>query len=118
VDWISIVMIAGLCVVVTGSILYVRCLWRRPRIVSANVYVTTSQRLESVGELWCQATLWDGIVLVLLATLAEEMRSGASLQRLAFSMVASASMVLVWGVCLGRLSLRGQLRQEVENPVN
>jgi hypothetical protein len=112
VHWTNIVLIVGLCVTVTGLIFYVRCLWRRARIVSDKVCVMTSQHLESAGELWCQAALWGGIVLGLFANIAEEMRSGASLHRLAFSMVASAGMVLVWGVCIGRLSLRRQLRLE------
>lgn len=111
-DWTTIVMIAGLCVGITGLTSYVRFLWQRSRIVSGNVYVTTNQRLESVGELWCQVALWGGLVLVLFSNVAEQMRSGASVHKLAFSMIAGGSMVWVWGVCIGRLSLRRQLRLE------
>jgi hypothetical protein len=112
-DWTAILMIAGFCVCVAGLIFCARS-WLRGPIVSGNVHVRTSQRLESAGELWGQAALWGGIVLVLAGNIAQEIRSCASPQMLAFGMSATAGNVLVLGICLGRLSMRRQLQPEAE----
>jgi hypothetical protein len=70
------------------------------------------RRIEGMGEL-CAATLvCGGIALEEADTIADQIQRGASHERLAFTLVVTALLILVCGVTLGRLSLRRELRLE------
>jgi hypothetical protein len=114
-QWNDIVLIAGLCATVAGglaSLLYTSARLRRWRIGQSTMHLTITRRLESMGELCAVALFSAGFVLLELGNIADQIERGASHQRLAFSLVVGALWLLLFGVALGRLSLRWQLRPE------
>src|SRR5690242_12889757 len=109
--WNEIAILVGVCAALGGgiaTIFYSRRWWT----AGSATHLTLNGRLESNGELCGAALLWGGIVLEQAGTIADEIQRGASHQRLAFSLAATALLILVCGVTLGRLSVRGQLNLE------
>lgn len=107
--WNEILILIGACAALggaTATIFYSRHWWFR----GSTTHLTINGRLESMGELCAAALLWGGIALEQAGTIANEIGRGASHQRLAFTMVVTALMILVCGAALGRLTLRRQLK--------
>jgi hypothetical protein len=107
--WTDLVIIAGLGIVVTGVALMIYQQLRRgrPWYVSARVTggVRRSDRLDSMGEIAVQASVFGGIALIQLANVSEwTLPHGLGL-----SLAACAAMLLVLGVHVGRLLMRWQL---------
>ena len=66
-------------------------------------------RLESLGELWGLAIFFGGLALSQIALVAGYVQFGTTPPR---ALAAAGGAVLLWGISIGRLSLRRQLRLE------
>ncbi|HEV2547650.1 MAG TPA: hypothetical protein VGU20_09955 [Stellaceae bacterium] len=114
-DWIDItetVAVAGLCVGSAGLVVYLLCVWRRRRIPWRKLRLAKPWRLESKGELWGLAIMFGGLALGQVAIAASDVQLGIAPSRLIRSFAVAAGFVLLWGISIGRLSLRHQLRLE------
>jgi hypothetical protein len=114
VNWIDthIVELVGICVGGAGLVLYALCARRRMRIPGQAARVAMPRRLESVGELWGLAILFGGLALSQVAIVAGYVRFGTTPPRLTHALAVAGGSVLLWGISIGRLSLRRQLRIE------
>jgi hypothetical protein len=115
VSWIDpdiafdIAEVAVLC----GLLVYLFYAWRRTRSPGPKARLATPRRLESVGELCGLAIVFGGFALGQIASAAVELQFCTTPQRLAQFLALAGVSVLLWGIYLGRLSLRLQLRMEV-----
>lgn len=94
----------------TGFLLYLFCAWRRTRSRGPKTRLVAPPRMESVGELCGLAIVFGGLALGQIASVAVDLQLCTTPQRLARVLVVAGGFVLLWGISLGRLSLRRQLR--------
>jgi NhaP-type Na+/H+ or K+/H+ antiporter len=112
-QWNSIAILVGACVSIAGgiaSILYLPAALRRSRLPRPTTHLTTTVRLESVGQLSAGALMWAGGALAQVGVVVNDLHRSAPL--LAITLPAAALVFLVCGVALGRLSMRLQLHLE------
>jgi hypothetical protein len=116
VNWIDpdiafdIAEIVLLCVSGTGFLFYLFCAWRRTRNPGPKARLATLRRLESVGELCGLVIVFGGFAVSQIASVAVDLQFCTAPQRLAHFLAVAGGFVLLWGISLGRLSLRWQLR--------
>jgi hypothetical protein len=113
-QWNDIAILVGACATVAGGIAFLRYMpaaFRESRL-RPTTHLTTTVRLESVGQLLAGVLMWGGGVLAQVGVVANDLQRGASHQSLAFTLASAAVLILVCGVTLGRLTLRRQLNLE------
>ena len=110
-DWndTDMVAVAGICGMGAGLLLSAICAWRRLRIPGQAARLAMPRRLESLGELWGLAIFFGGLALSQIALVAGYVQFGTTPPR---ALAAAGGAVLLWGISIGRLSLRRQLRLE------
>ena len=114
IDIIDIVEMAGLCIGSAGLVVYLLCVWRRSRIPWTKLRLAP-RRLESKGELWGLAIMFGGLALGQVVIAASDVQLGIAPPRLMRSFAVAAGFVLLWGISIGRLSLRHQLHLEADD---
>ena len=111
-EWGIVAIFVGACAAIAGAIAflcYMPAALRGSRLPRSTTHLTTTVRLESVGQLSAGVLLWSGAALAQVGVVANDLQRGTTL---AITLPAAAVTFLVCGVALGRLSLRLQLRLE------
>jgi hypothetical protein len=107
--WTDLALLGGLCLCLAGVVLTLRQLgrwWTReqPRGMSR-------RRLEGVADLAGPTALFGGIAMMQFGNVAEHVSERTLPADLWFSLLSGAAVLLVFGVHLGRLMMRWQLRR-------
>ena len=105
--WTELTLLIGLLICIAAPILLVR---RRLSWVREHPG-QFSKRLESLDEIAIQALPFGGILLMQFANLVDHVREETLPQNIWLSIGSGALMLLVFGMQLGRLLMRWQLRR-------
>ena len=109
-SWADLMLTAGLVVGLAGIVLLIRQVGRRRSWTRASSRPRSAWYVEGVGDLACQALLVGGLVLMQLGTLARHIVERTLPTNLGLSVVASTAILVLFGIAVGRLSMRWQLR--------
>lgn len=107
--WTDLTLFAGLFICLAGVVMTVRQAGRRWRAQQPRVRSTNY--LEGIGDLSGPATIFGGIAMMQLGSLAEHLHEGTWPPNLRLSLVSSGVVLLVLGIQLGHLLMRWQLRR-------
>lgn len=107
--WTDVTITAGLLLGLVGCVLVVyharRRWWPSGRIRDSSL-----SRIESIAELASQSACFGGIAIVQFGNVAEHLSEGTIPVHLWPSVVSIAAGFLLFGISLGRLHVRWQLR--------
>jgi hypothetical protein len=106
----EITIVAGLLIGLAGLGLTFRQVGRRFWGSREQARPRSAKYVEGVGDLASPAVLWGGMILIQFGNLAAHVNDGAFPGNLSLSLVSSASGIFAFGLLLGRLHMRWQLR--------
>jgi hypothetical protein len=108
--WTDLTLFGGLVICLAGVVMTVRQAGRRWRAREQPRGRSTSY-LEGIDDLSGPTTVFGGIAMMQLGSLAEHLHEGTLPPNLRLSLLSSAVVLLVLGIHLGRLLMRWQLRR-------
>ncbi|HEY1630760.1 MAG TPA: hypothetical protein VGF56_05560 [Rhizomicrobium sp.] len=108
-------ILAGLPVTVAGAVLTVRQVARRMR---ETIRERSARQVEEIADVASQAILFGGVATVLFGNIAQHIGDRRPPSVPWLSLISMTSIVLVFGVQLGRLLMRWQMRRVLAAPRN
>jgi protein-S-isoprenylcysteine O-methyltransferase Ste14 len=105
--WTDVTLIAGIFMCLAGLVLTVRQASRRREQARRR----SASYVERIGDLASQAVVFGGVALVQFGNVAKHVSERTLPANLWLSLASSTSVLLVFGVLLGRLHMRWQLRR-------
>ena len=110
-DWTDVTSWTGFLVVLVGIAMTIFLIVRRLRWMRNRPPGTSARRLEGSLEIAAQAVLFGGMALMNFGSFAGHVTAGALPRHLWLTLAGGAAMLVLFGVHLGRLLMRWQLRQ-------
>jgi hypothetical protein len=109
--WIELVtVIAGVILCLAGLVLTIRRLGRRHGLIHQQACPRSARYVEAVGDLASQAVVFGGVALIQFGNVAQHISEWTVPANLWLSFVSSTMVFVLFGVVLGRLHMRWQLR--------
>lgn len=106
--WADAVLVAGSSITIAGFVL---TLFQAKQKARERARGASARRLESIGEIASLATTLGGVALVLFADAAKHLSERTLPPNPWLALDAGVALVLVFGIHLGRLHMRWQLRR-------
>jgi hypothetical protein len=109
----DVAILAGLLAALAGAALTVRQAGRRLREPARE---RAARKVEEIADIASQAVLFGGIALVMFGNAAQHMSGNTPPAVPWLSLTSSTAIVLIFGFHLGRLVMRWQVRNLVDEP--
>ncbi len=109
--WTDLTLLnAGIIMCLAGIVLMVRQVGRRHWWTGQPARLRSARYVEAIGDLASQAVVFGGVALIQFGNVAEHIREKTLPANLWLSVVGSTLWFVMFGVVVGRLLMRWQLR--------